>query len=350
MGPARVPVPAAPPAEPEVRGGAPSNPSALRGMRGPSAPAPAPVPLEEPEVRGDAPSNSPALRGMRGPSAPLGEGFPFFNTLARGRYYYVDISHPAYRRMVILSTVLFPLSAAALLGAALYVRRLYLRNREYRERIEAQKNLVVLGTAAGTLAHEIKNPLSSIRLQTGILRKTLSGGGEELGIIEEEVDRLSELCYRVNDYLREGAGSPGPLKAGELLDETGRRLLGRELLGASPLRGALVFMDGERLRSVFENLIRNALEAGGPPEGISASLSRSGGFLVICLDDRGRGIDPADRERVFEPFFTRKSRGTGIGLSISRRFVEAAGGRIGLDNREGGGARVTISVPEAGAL
>jgi signal transduction histidine kinase len=367
------------PVPPEAPGEAPGGRvlpglSALRDLRGPEALrqrgrprapeapgglslGPAPPDPAELKTGGAEPSNSPALQGMRGPSAPALQDMrgppalaPFFNTLARGLYYYVDISHPDYRRMMILSTALFPLSAAALLGAALYIRRLYLRNREYRERIEAQKNLVVLGTAAGTLAHEIKNPLSSIRLQTGILRKTLPGGGEELGIIEEEVDRLSELCFRVNDYLREGAGTPGPLKAGELLDETGRRLLGRELLGPSPLREALVHMDGERLRSVFENLIGNALEAGGPPEEISASLGRSGGFLLICLDDRGRGIDPADRERAFDPFFTRKSRGTGIGLSISRRFVEAAGGRIALDNREGGGVRVRISLPAPGAL
>lgn len=279
------------------------------------------------------------------------QGFPFFNTLTRGRYYYIDISHPAYRRTMTLTAILLPLCCAGLLAAALYIRHLYLRNREYRERIEAQKNLVVLGTAAGTLAHEIKNPLSSIRLQTGILRKVFSGGGrEEIAIIEEEVDRLSELTYRVNDYLREAAGNPQPIRVCDLLAETGRRLCGRDIMEGGSALDAAARVDPDRFRSVFENLIRNALEAGGPAGAVSAAVLRSGlpgNLLVITISDRGKGLAEADRRRVFDPFFTSKSAGTGIGLSISKRFVEAAGGTISLENREGGGAVLTIILPES---
>ena len=155
----------------------------------------------------------------------------FFTTFARGKYFYIDISHPAYWRSQTLTAIAFPLCELALLALVFFVRGLYLRNREYRERIEAQQNLVVLGTAASTLAHEIKNPLLSIRLQTGILGKLFpENGREELGIINEEVDRLSALTYRVNDYLRDAAGQPASLNIATILSEISLRLCGRNIV------------------------------------------------------------------------------------------------------------------------
>ncbi|GHU75281.1 hypothetical protein FACS189461_1240 [Spirochaetia bacterium] len=270
------------------------------------------------------------------------------NNLGRSRYYYVDITHAPYWQAITITAILLPICCIVIFGASFYIRHLYLRNREYREKIEAQKNLVVLGTAAGTLAHEIKNPLLSIRLQTGILRKTISGDGlDEVGIIEEEVDRLSELTYRVNDYLREPEGNPQRVNAAELLADTARRLCGRDILETDSLQSAPVKFDPDRLRSVFENIIRNALESGGPPEDISASVRRiSGQTFLFTVSDRGRGVNEEDRPRIFEPFFTRKSTGTGIGLSISRRFIEASGGKIELENRDSGGVTVSITVNE----
>jgi two-component system sensor histidine kinase HydH len=271
----------------------------------------------------------------------------FFNTLAQGKYFYIDISHPVYWRTQTFTAVLRPLCVLALLALVIYIRRLFIRNIEYRERIEAQKNLVVLGTAAGTLAHEIKNPLLSIRLQTGILAKICpEKGREEIGIINEEVDRLSSLTYRVNDYLREGRGNPAALDLSGLLAETGSRLCGRNIVEEGAPKAAMVFADPDRLRSVFENLIRNALESGGPPEQLGVSIDAAGAKTVtVSVHDRGTGIAEADLERIFDPFFTRKSTGTGIGLSISKRFTEAAGGTIAIKNREGGGVEVTVTLP-----
>jgi two-component system sensor histidine kinase HydH len=229
------------------------------------------------------------------------------------------------------------------------VRGLYLRNREYRERIEAQQNLVVLGTAASTLAHEIKNPLLSIRLQTGIMGKLFpEKGREELRIINEEVDRLSALSYRINDYLRDAAGQPAPLNIAQVLSEISLRLCGRNIVEENSVSDALVFMDTERARSVFENIIRNAIESGSPENAIGAAILRNNesSTIVISIYDRGRGIAEGDLKRVFDPFFTSKSTGTGIGLSIGKRFVEATGGTIGIENREGGGAEVSITLPE----
>jgi two-component system sensor histidine kinase HydH len=275
----------------------------------------------------------------------------FFNSLTQSKYFYIDISHPGYWRVRNLTAFIIPVCIVLLLALALYIRNLYMRNIEYRERIEAQKNLVVLGTAAGTLAHEIKNPLLSIRLQTGILEKLCAEKGrDEIAIINEEVERLSGLIYRVNDYLREGRGNPAVFDLRALLEETGRRLCGRDIIEEGAPPRAMVFADPERMRSVFENLVRNALESGGPPEDTAISLSTAspGGRagVTVRVRDRGAGIAPADLGRIFDPFFTRKSTGTGIGLSISTRFIEAAGGTISIRNREGGGAEVLVTLPE----
>jgi two-component system sensor histidine kinase HydH len=276
----------------------------------------------------------------------------FLMPLIGGEYLYIDISHPAYWRTQTLTAVLFPVTELAFLALVLYIRGLYLRNREYRERIEAQQNLVVLGTAAGTLAHEIKNPLLSIRLQTGILEKLLprtggpNTGREELEIINEEVDRLSALIYRVNDYLREAEGTRIPLNSYDLIRDISRRLCGRNILDGEAVRDGMIYMDIDRARSVFENIIRNALESGGREEDVGVSIIRNGGKVVITVFDRGAGIAEADLKRAFDPFFTSKSTGTGIGLSISKRFIEAIGASIVLENREGGGALVKITAPE----
>ncbi|MDR0377450.1 MAG: HAMP domain-containing histidine kinase [Spirochaetaceae bacterium] len=288
------------------------------------------------------------------PPGGLPPAYAFFSTLAGSKYLYIDVIHPAYWRTLTVTTVFFPFCEAVLLGVVFFVRRLYLKNREYRERIESQKNLVVLGTAASTLAHEIKNPLLSIRLQTGILRKLFAGAGtEELTAIDDEVERLSAMTYRVNDFLRDAVGNPAALNSYAVLRAVSLRLCGRDIVEDGAVKDGMILMDNERACSVFENLIRNALESGGPKSEVRASIGRSGGHgprrlerLVITITDRGGGIAPGDSGRVFDPFFTKKSTGTGIGLSISKRFIEAAGGTIILENREGGGAAVRLTLPE----
>jgi len=232
-----------------------------------------------------------------------------------------------------------------LAALVLFVRGLIMRNGEYRRRIEEQENLVVLGTAASTLAHEIKNPLLSIRIQTHILEKTCpEQARREIGIINDEVERLSALSQRVGDYLRDPAGKPSSIDPSDIAHEVGMRMCGRDILQPAPAPPA-VFIDPERLRSIMENLLRNALESGGPEEGVAIELGREEGGARIDILDRGRGIEPETADRIFDPFFTTKSRGTGIGLAVCKRFVTAAGGSIALGPRPGGGCRARVILP-----
>jgi two-component system sensor histidine kinase HydH len=273
-----------------------------------------------------------------------------FETLRKGDIVYLEIRETAFWRTRRLLTALFPLIELLLGALVFFVRTLVLRNAEYRARIEEQKNLVILGTAASTLAHEVKNPLLAIRLQTSILERTCPGAGGELGIINDEVERISTLCFRVNDYLRDPAGAMAPLDPEDMAREVGKRLCGRDVLSVrfDPGREKpRILIDPARLHSIFENLLRNAIESGSSEEGVSIEMSEAEGGLRIDVLDRGRGIKKADRERLFDPFFTTKSRGSGIGLSICKRFVLAAKGAITIEEREGGGTRVRLVFPLA---
>jgi two-component system sensor histidine kinase HydH len=288
--------------------------------------------------------------GMRGDSFRSSDDQPqnfFFNSLDAARYFYIDIYHPQYWRTIHLARILFPICELALLLFILYIRKLYLRNIEYRKRIEDQKNLVVLGTAASTLAHEIKNPLLSIRLQTGILRKISSDNGkDEITLIEEEVERISALVYRVNDYLRDAIGFPVSLDMKDLLQETFFRLSGMNSISSDNQHNYSVLIDADRARSIFENIIRNAIESGGDKNKIECSILKNQNQIIIEISDKGKGISKSNMEKIFDPFFTSKSSGTGIGLSISKRFVEAANGKIMLESKENEGTIVKIIFPE----
>ena len=270
-------------------------------------------------------------------------GSQLYLSLARSRYFYANISHAEYWRTLSLTTALFPLVEIILLFLILCMRFLYLRNVEYREKIESHHNLVVLGTAAGTLAHEIKNPLLSIRLQTGILEKTIGDRGRnEIQIINQEIERLSSLVYRVNDYLREPAGERAPLNISVLTAETAKRICGIDMPPAAP---AMIYADEARIRSVLENVLRNAVESGSPVAEISALVETRDNTATVTISDRGTGVDEKNIKLIFDPFFTSKSTGTGIGLAVSKRFTEAAGGSISAENRKGGGLTVTLVFP-----
>ncbi len=233
-------------------------------------------------------------------------------------------------------------------GAIVALAFLYRRNLEYRRRIASQEQLARLGEVTRTLSHEIKNPLSAIRIQTGLLKKTLPGAHHrDLAIIEEEIGRLSVLTDRIGDFLRDPRGSPELLDLGEFARNLLRRYPQRAVLRDSEEAEIWVRFDRERLRSVLENLIGNALESTeekgiGEPVEVQVAAGRSRAELAVM--DRGGGIPREARERIFEPFYTSKTKGSGIGLSIVRRFVEAAGGTLSYADRKGGGTTATVSL------
>jgi two-component system sensor histidine kinase HydH len=105
-------------------------------------------------------------------------------------------------------------------------------------------------------------------------------------------------------------------------------------------------LDGDRMRQVLTNLLRNARQAAEDAP-VTASVSLDGGHLVYVVRDRGPGVPEAERERIFEPFHTTRLRGTGLGLAVARRIVDAHGGTIGVTGHPEGGAVFRVALPPA---
>jgi two-component system sensor histidine kinase HydH len=259
--------------------------------------------------------------------------------LSGGRYF-------ARQRALQTAQLFLPLF---ILGSMAFVTVLYRNNLAIRRKLISREQLARLGEASRTLSHEIKNPLSAIRIQTGILRRSVPQDQlEGLKVIEEEVGRLALLVDRIGDFLRDPLGRPEPIDIDRFIRELTLRYE-REIRYSAPQNGDLhVRFDPQRLRSVLENLINNALEAAaGSPVDVAVTALRQ--ELQVSVLDRGPGVPEELRRKVFDPFYTSKVQGSGVGLAIARRFVEAAGGSLTLENRPGGGAEARVHLRREGS-
>ncbi len=292
----------------------------------------------------------PRIRGIK-PHRESGSEQEDVNMVAflfRSDVLYWEVHQPEFWRLYRFYRVLFPATELLLGVFIVFILLILKRNREYRTRIEEQKRLVVLGTAAGTLAHEIKNPLSAMKLQTGIIERTVGDKAQrEIFILNEEIDRLSMLTTHVNDYLRDPLGNPEVFDVVQAVKDGISRVLGSTDLNIEGTPEPMnIRFDRERFRSVLENVLLNAQESGGPADDIKIRLKKNEGTVHIEVLDRGKGIPEGALERILDPFFTTKSRGTGVGLSVVNRFLEAAGGVFSIANRDHGGVVVAIDIPE----
>jgi PAS domain S-box-containing protein len=236
------------------------------------------------------------------------------------------------------------------------------------EQVETQRRLIhreklaSLGEMAAGVAHEIRNPLGGIKMATNLLsspevdgsplsqemaRSILSGIGEIEGIINNLLDwtrdaRLERNEYalaRILDPVVEAAAAEGRPRGVQV--EYGR--LEREVVAA---------VDGQKLRQVFTNVLKNAVEAIEPRRGagrVTVDLFGVGERAVVEVADDGVGIAPGDREKIFLPFFTTKPAGTGLGMSIVKKIVDLHAGDITIESTPGRGTRVRISLPGVAA-
>ncbi|MBN1834717.1 MAG: HAMP domain-containing histidine kinase [Spirochaetales bacterium] len=258
------------------------------------------------------------------------------------RLLFLELSAEAFyarQRALVLAQIFLPL---ATLGAMVLVAVLYRNNQSIRRELASREQLARLGEASRTLTHEIKNPLSAIRIQTGVLKKTLpQERQEELHVIEEETRRLALLTDRIGDFLRDPVGRVESIDLDRFVRALVLRYDRRIQYAPSGERDLRTMFDPQRLRSVVENLVNNALEAGSD-ETVEIAVEAKGPDVIVKVLDRGPGIPEAIRSKVFDPFFTSKVQGSGVGLAIARRFVEAAGGRLVLEGRRDGGTEARV--------
>jgi two-component system sensor kinase FixL len=223
------------------------------------------------------------------------------------------------------------------------------------EQLREQAALVRLGEMAAVIAHEVKNPLAGIRGAVQVIGDRLPPGSRETAVIGEIVNRIDTLNGLIQDLLlfaRPPKPRPASVDIGPLV-ETITDLLSTDadvkdvqidIDGACPA----VSGDAELLKIVFQNLLINAAHAMHGRGNIRVSVKSSGGMCEVSFADNGPGI-PADiREKIFTPFFTTKSRGTGLGLPTAKRLIDAHGGAIAIDCPPGGGTVVRVRLPLLG--
>jgi signal transduction histidine kinase len=208
---------------------------------------------------------------------------------------------------------------------------------------------------ARRVAHEIKNPLTSMRIAVDQLGRVGGQTGERMTMAVEvlaaETERLDGMAREFADFGRLPEGAQSDVDLIELLEELGRTAVpdGVHVVvrGNGGRRGLTGYYDP--LRRAFSNLLRNASEAmhgaGQIDVGVTGHGAGNGGGLVVTVADHGPGIPEVQRQRVFEPYFTTKTDGTGLGLALVRQTLEAHRATIGIEETPGGGATFTIVFP-----
>ncbi len=228
-------------------------------------------------------------------------------------------------------------------------------DRHQRELVRSQK-LSAMGQVAAGVAHELNNPLGVILGHVKLLRRRQEPDEEALRVIEEEATLASEIVASLLDLTR----SPGlrleDVDLAVLAKESASRLAqlskfdGVKWTEQELSVGAHVRGDEGRLRQVIGNILTNAAEAVGPSGAVRMTVESSADVVRFVVDDTGSGIDELQRPKVTEPFYTTKSDGVGLGLSIVHAIVEAHGGDLTFGRSPLGGARVTVALPRAASL
>jgi len=250
---------------------------------------------------------------------------------------------------------------------AIEIESLYLIEEKLRleRELAIQERMATLGQMATTIAHEVKNPLSSIKAIAQVMREEddLKNYDRDLEIIVKEVDRLSRTVSQLLSFARPGHAQAQPLSLSEILNAT-IALFSKEAQERGVTLTAHIERDFElpgtiaaALRETVGNLVLNAVQAsdsGGEvtvAAGIEPSVKGNGtkqqARLCLSVTDTGTGIAKAEQQRVFEPFYTTKSRGSGLGLAIVQRRIAELGGTVELLSpvQQSRGTRFRILVP-----
>jgi signal transduction histidine kinase len=223
-------------------------------------------------------------------------------------------------------------------------------------RLERSERLSLVGQMAAGVAHEIKNPLASIKGALEIVGdesvdRSARDEFRHIGLIE--VKRIDSTIAEFLEFARPKVAKKVRLDLSASLENTVRQLQPQASKAGLHLRpsidsGIIVLGDQEQLHQAVLNLLLNALEACETGDSICIGLSRSNGAgVTLTISDSGKGMTPDVLQQAFDPFFTTKTTGTGLGLPMVKSIIENHDGRITLASKPHGGTQVQIALPES---
>jgi signal transduction histidine kinase len=215
-----------------------------------------------------------------------------------------------------------------------------------------RERLAALGEAAAVMAHEVRNPIAAILNAGALLERFRPGaaGAEAdlVRVIAEEAARLNRLVKDLLDLGRPLTPRIQPVDALELAERTLAVLRNGSSVGTIPIRihappaPLILAVDNELVQLALGNVILNAVQASPTGAGVTVRLEEHGALGGLVVDDEGSGFPRDKVERFLEPFYTTRAQGTGIGLAVVRRVVEACGGSIEIGKSPSGGGRFTM--------
>jgi two-component system sensor histidine kinase PilS (NtrC family) len=226
--------------------------------------------------------------------------------------------------------------------------------RRLEQHMRRAERLATVGQLAAGIAHEIRNPLASISGSIELLRQSPPASDDDrtlMAIVQREIGRLNELVGDLLDYANPRPSQPVEFDLGVLVRETlqvsrADPAFAEVELAVSAEEPLVVHADPSKLRQVVWNLVRNAADAaaaGG--KHVRVEARRAADQATITVEDDGPGISPDRLTRIFDPFYTTKQKGTGLGLATSHAVVAEHGGRIDLESEVGKGTKVVVRLP-----
>jgi two-component system sensor histidine kinase HydH len=257
-----------------------------------------------------------------------------------------------------LTYELLEANRAATRKAQIAAEKLEEANRHLQEaeaEVRRTERLAALGQLSAGLAHEIRNPLSTIRASAEMLMKNVNAADpvahEMAGFISSEVDRTNALVTRFLDFARPLVLRLEKTDLTQVIDEAVA-----EVEKHTPPLDVSIYknyspdvspflLDRQLIERVFYNLLLNAAQASPPQGSVTVKTRQLGNTVEIGVIDRGSGIAPKDRESIFNPFFTTKSSGVGLGLAIVSKIVDEHGGQITVESEPGAGSVFRVFLP-----
>ena len=226
------------------------------------------------------------------------------------------------------------------------------RARALERSLAQEQRLSALGRVAAGVAHEVRNPLAGIKLKLDAMarRRLDPRSDRDVAVCLGEVARLDRVIQSLLVVARKAPSPEAPFELGPLVDdrlEASRELAATRGVTLARSGEARAAVDPDALGRALDNLLRNAVQASPEGAAVRVELDDRGPAAHLAVIDAGPGIPPEREGELFEPFFTLKAEGTGLGLWLSRTLMEVRGGRLTYERRAGA-TRFTITLPKEG--